>query len=129
MNDGAKIPFAGAHPDFTSAGAPHRYSGVLAELFPLLDRECQARPHTIRWRVLRSGAVVSMSRSPDGLRVLRIARREKPKTADGPAKWDAELATFLRHFGIEHWPRSDDPNAIGVAAEFYELRASGVDDE
>jgi hypothetical protein len=118
-------PRTTTHADFTAAPERLRYTGVLAELFPLLERELSARP-PLAWRVLPHGALVGLIRKSDGVRMLRIARRERPEDGKRIA-WDRELATFLRHFGCESWTRRDDDSATGVAAEFTEPREPGME--
>ena len=93
------------HADFATAPISRQYTGILADLFPLLSAEAERMSGAWAWRVLRSGAVVSMRITEHGRRRLRIARREKPKTEKGEVMWNAELRTFLKHFDCQHWRR------------------------
>ena len=106
----------------------HLYRGKLAALLPLLTDEAARRPvGSWAWYRLPHGALVSVAKRPDGIRLLRIARQEPPKDMHADAAWERELRTFIKHFGgEERWRRTDETHAaptIGVAAYFEEVPA------
>ena len=102
------------HAVFNNAPAAKRWTGKLADLFPTLLTEVrQAGPaghaersvdRDFRWRVLPGGAVVGLRsrHDPDmhGRLELRIARAAAPETEEQQGMWDREVATFLKHFGV-----------------------------
>lgn len=114
-------PAPTTHPDFNAAADHRRWRGTrLKGLWLLLDAELATKPDGVPvWRVLPHGAQVALVRL-NGRRTLRIARSERFTTADGPEKWKAECATFVRDFGCTDWEREDDPDAVGVATLFHE---------
>lgn len=100
---------ATVHPAYLKAGEQRRWGGKLAELLPALRPEAWklgAEEKTAAgrwaWRVLPGGAVVSLRirGDMDLRRELRISRQERPETEEALGKWERELATFLKHFGI-----------------------------
>lgn len=101
------------HPLYTQVPAEKRYGGKLADLLPLLRRELTELAGRLTqapatddpwpvWRCLPTGAVVALRvrESEEMRREIRIARGETLTNDAQRAKWDAEVATFARHFGI-----------------------------
>lgn len=112
------------HPDFARAPKRHRWTGTLAALFAELRRRAGEADGGWAWAVLPHGALVSMRVRPDGRRELRIARSQPPPDR-ARGKWDREVETFVRHFGVEAWDRWPDAQATGVAVVFTAPAASG----
>jgi hypothetical protein len=111
-----------AHPDYLAAPVYRRFQGAsLMSLWDQLQKDIErVQPTTPIYKVLPSGACVALWREQNGLRVLRISRREKPKTAAGPQKWAQEIDTFAEKFGVQGWARRDDLSAPGIAVLLYE---------
>jgi len=116
------------HPAFERAPEEHRWSGTLDELWPVLRKQAYeiaaaTPPGQERWAwfVLPRGALVALRIRPDFRKELRIARGERPDTADAKLRWEREIETFLKHFGCERWQRVDEPESRGVAARFIQL--------
>lgn len=110
------------HPDFFAAAMSRQWRrGPLMKLFLELNTlamdlfgNASALP---AWFVLPSGAYVSLQYREDQTRVLRITRTEPFKTVGGPANFENEVATFVRHFQIAHWsvsPFTTDKAPVGV---------------
>jgi hypothetical protein len=112
-----------AHPDFIHAPETRRFQGAsLVSLWATLKRELEGKAAGGQvYRILPSGACVALWREgPSGLLVLRLSRRERFTTPAGPGKWQQEIDTFCKHFGIADWVRVDDVSAPGVAVLLYE---------
>lgn len=135
------------HPAFQQANETRRWTGPLAELLPALRPEAyrlagsDKMPGAWAWRVLPHGAAVSLRIRPDMdfRREIRIARADRPATEEGLKRWERELETFCRHFGITvldgETPATsslgcfhrlseapEDSTRGGIAARFLELR-------
>lgn len=113
---------------FEQAPEEHRWAGTLEELWPVLRKEAyrlapETPPGQERWAwfVLPRGALVALRIRPDFRKELRIARGERPDTADAKLRWEREIETFLKHFGCERWQRIDEQASRGVAVRFVEL--------
>lgn len=80
----------------------HQWTGDLPGLFKRLLKEApDTNGSAFAWRVLPRGAVVGVRIHPQHLRPeLKIARSEAPTTPDGWARWEHEVGTFLKQFGI-----------------------------
>jgi len=90
----------------------------LPELLPYLTEKLvfEERPK-IR---LPHGAFLSLSRRPNGQRILRIARDRKPVNERGEKMWRLELDTFGRLMGLEGWEPVAQAPIAGVAMAFIE---------
>jgi len=111
------------HPDFNKCKPEKRWSGgTLFTLWNVLNAELMLEETTSEpvYRILPSGALVALGRS-DRL-VVRIARSSKPTTAEGVAKFEQEVDTFARHFGIQNWDRRHVESARGIAMMLSEPR-------
>ena len=73
----------------------------LSELLPVLRAEL---PRAMRQ--LPNGAHVGLEQR-DGTVRLWLWRHDRPKSDRWQARWAREVATFLRHFGCEHWQGVD----------------------
>lgn len=103
------------HPDYEAAAAERRWmSGKLSTLYRVLLTEVSESSAQRSWKVLPKGAYVRLWRE-DGRLHVRIARRQAPRTATGPAAFQREVDTFVRGFGIAAWERSDEPDAPGIS--------------
>jgi len=115
------------HPAFEQAPESHRWAGPLEELWSVLRKEAyRIAPDTPAgqerwaWFVLPRGALVALRIRPDFRKELRIARGERPETADAWLRCEREIETFLEHFG-GRWQRVDEQASRGVAVRFVEL--------
>ena len=100
-----------------------RWSGrPLRELMPTLEREIGDAPTVSAARELPSGARVALLRH-EGHRRLIIWRVGAPKSDDWQVRWEKECATFLRHFGCEHWIRTRVDARVEQCAVFDEPAA------
>lgn len=117
------------HPAYERAAEERRWDAPLAALFPVLRRRAydlavQAQKGDEvpwAWVILPHGALVALRIRSDFRKELRIARGERPDTADAKLRWEREIETFLKHFGCERWQRVDEPESRGVAARFIQL--------
>ena len=107
------------HPDFARAPARRRWTAKLSDLLTELRRRARDAHGEWTWVVLPHGALVSMRIRPDGRRKVRIARSEAPPE-DSRDRWEQEVATFVRHLGLDGWVRQLDPDAKGIAVVFTE---------
>lgn len=135
------------HPAYQQAGEHRRWGGRLAELLPALRPEAwklgadeKTAAGRWAWRVLPGGAVVSLRirGDMDLRRELRISRGERPETEAARGRWEQELSTFLKHFGVTEVSKTPatapggffcrlpadpkDTERGGVAVRWIELR-------
>lgn len=115
------------------APARNRYAGDPAELMARLRPEAYRLAATINgdelpwaWAVFPDGLFVGVRVRGDAQmrKEVRIARQERPETAEQEKRWQQEVATFRRHLGIEGWhelPPHDDDRKF-AAVRYLELR-------
>lgn len=139
---------ANLHPAYQRAAEQRKWGGRLAELLPALRPEAwrlgadeKTSAGRWAWRVLPGGAVVSLRirGDMDVRRELRISRQERPETDEARERWERELQTFLRHFGVTEVdartpapaptgyfvrlpPDPEDEARGGIAVRWIELR-------
>lgn len=142
------------HPLFERVHPSRRYTGKLEHLLAFLRKDAyriaQAAGRRERiedkdfaWVVLRGGAIVGLRvrGDMDMRKEIRIARERRPETPESKKKWNAEVGTFLKHFGITAldgdepsdgtgwlWldPHPNDERKGAAAARFLELRAGEI---
>lgn len=142
------------HPLFESVHPSHRYRGKLEHLLTFLRKDAyrlaqaagereREQDKDFAWVVLRGGAIVGLRirGDMDMRKELRIARQQRPETAEAKKKWNAEIMTFLKHFQIVPLDGDDPSDGTGwlwldpnpnderkgvAAARFLQLRAGEI---
>jgi hypothetical protein len=101
---------------------PVTWDGRLSALLPVLTAEVRNAPAGAwRHRLLTHGALVAVQLGPDGRRIVRIARAQRPENERAWGRWASEVEVFQRHLGIGTWQPQQDEEASGAAVRFLEL--------
>lgn len=126
-----QVDYAKVHPDFEAQPSARRWQGALKELVSVLEmqadqlaREEELRPRSGEprwaWRVLPRGAFVAVQRqAKERIYALRLSRSEPATTPSQQKKWNQELDTFLKYWGIEWFSKAPEHGKEdGVATVF-----------
>lgn len=95
------------HPTYLAAPPEERWrGGTLASLWAHLEAKAAGTPDVWARAFLPGGAIVALRQPEEGPRQLSIGRMEPFTTDEGAEKWEREVDTFAKHFGVEGWTRS-----------------------
>lgn len=88
-------------PEFEAAPPERQWTGKLEGLLDALKREAYQAVGKPAWKILPRGAVVQMRITDDMRKEVRIARKLPLESDEQRKRWEAELAVFCTHLGLE----------------------------